>query len=164
MGYDKSMIKVKCKQCGKEIDRKKAICVDNRKYVCSEVCQIEYQKAKEEKEKPREKSDREKLLDYLNIILPQPVNWILVTAQIKAMMSTYPTMTYGGMLYTFWYMREVKNLDITGISRCPFFYEEAKAYGVSIDIARRQIKQYQHNFDEQTIKRADVQDDEIIFE
>ena len=164
MGYDKPMTKVKCKQCGKEIDKKKAICVDNRKYVCSEACQIEYQKAKEEKEKPREKSDREKLLDYLNIVLPQPVNWILVTAQIKAMMKTYSAMTYGGMLYTFWYVREVKNKDVTNVSICPYYYEEARAYYRSLQIIKRQIEEYEHDSGEQTIERTNVRNDEIIFE
>ena len=157
-------MKVKCRQCGKEIDKKKAIPVSNRVYVCSEECQIEYQQKKAEKEVPRQKSDREQLLDYLNEIFPHPVDWIMVTAQIKSMMETYSAMTYGGMLYTFWYVREVKNKDVTNVSICPYYYEEARAYYRSLQIIKRQIEEYEHNSCEQTIERTNVRNDEIIFE
>lgn len=156
------MATVKCKSCGKQIDKKDAILVKPRCYVCSPEC-----KAKLEQPAPKlppdENKARQALLDYIDQHASQDVNWPMLAAQLKRMLMQYPKFTYGGIHYTLWYTTEMLDIPLNGIGLVPYYYDEARAYYQWQQSMRAVISSWKYNDQEQTISRQ-IDKPEIIFD
>lgn len=120
--------KVKCRQCGKQIDKSTAIEIKPRTYVCSEQCSNEWQLAHEQKSKTVvEKSPMRKLTDYVQSYAPNTA-WVKFGANVQHMCKD--GMTVAGIHYTLWYMREHEQmqLDGDGLGLVQWYYDAAKNF------------------------------------
>lgn len=120
--------KVKCRQCGKQIDKSTAIEIKPRTYVCSEQCSNEWQLAHEQKSKTVvEKSPMRKLTDYVQSYAPNTA-WVKFGANVQRMCKD--GMTVAGIHYTLWYMREHEQmqLDGDGLGLVQWYYDAAKNF------------------------------------
>lgn len=120
--------KVKCRQCGKQIDKSTAIEIKPRTYVCSEQCYNEWQLAHEQKGNPvAEKSPMRQLTDYVQSYAPDTA-WVKFGANVRRMCKD--GMTVAGIHYTLWYMREHEQmqLDGNGLGLVQWYYDAAKNF------------------------------------
>lgn len=127
---------VTCAYCNKPLSKKDPNCIliDNKKYVHKE-CQI--------LEEQREKTDKEKLEEYIkklfNITFIEP----RVRAQIKKYIDDY-NYTYSGMQKALYYHYEIKGGDISkahgGIGIVPYVYQDAFNYFYELWLAQQKNK------------------------
>lgn len=119
---------VKCRQCGKQVDKSAAIEIKPRIYVCSEQCNNEWQLAHEQKSRlVAEKSPMRKLTDYVQSYAPN-TPWVKFGANVQRMCKD--GMTVAGIHYTLWYMREHEQmqLDGDGLGLVQWYYDAAKNF------------------------------------
>lgn len=134
----------KCRFCKKEIVQSSAYNPQPRMYYCNEE-HYELQKNKEKykpkKTKPNgEVNDRKLLLDYIQELYIEQgydkhfINWSLITSVLKNIMEEDKSITYGGILYTLWYCKEIERIDLFSdkshsVLWCvPFNYLNAQIY------------------------------------
>lgn len=143
-----------CAYCKKPLSKKDEDCVmiGNGKYV---------HKACQELEEHREKTDREKLEDYIK----QLFNISYIEPQVKAQIKKYTeeyNYTYSGMQKALYYFYEIKNGDISKangrIGIIPFVYQDAYNYFYNLWLAKQknqnvEIKLYQPKIKEIIIPR-----------
>lgn len=113
---------VKCKQCGKEIDKDLAIVIKPRFFVCSEECKQKYlEKAID---------PRKELLDYIDKNFNKPINWVLITAQLKNMTSGRINVfySYDEIKYVLWYILKIEKKEVNDLGCISYFYDKAKRY------------------------------------
>ena len=120
------MFFMKCRQCGKEMDKSDAIQIKQRIYVCSCECKEAYDKA----HKPQDNAnkDRKMLLDYIKSISPD-ANFRIIGSQLANLMKENPDMTYSGIAYTIRYMNSI-GLDVkkSPLGLVKYKYDEAYLY------------------------------------
>ena len=119
---------IKCRQCGKQVDKSTAIEVKTRIYVCSEQCHNEWKFAHEQKSKPvAEKSQMRQLTDYVQSYAPDTA-WVKFGANVQRMCKD--GMTVAGIHYTLRYMREHEQmrLDGDGLGLVQWYYDAAKQF------------------------------------
>lgn len=125
-----------CAYCKKELSKKDANCVmlNNGKYVHKE-CQA--------LEESREKTDREKLEDYIKSLFNLSYVEPRVKAQIKKYVEEY-NYTYSGMQKALYYFYEIKGGDKTkangGIGIIPYVYQDAYNYHYNLWLAQQKNK------------------------
>ena len=152
---------IKCRQCGKQIERESAIELRKGWYVCSDACAEAWQAAHAPKPKPTMlPDDRTALLDYIKQLDPD-TNFIVATAQIKRMVADYG-MTYAGMRYALWYSINVVNRQYKGISVLPYVYEDAKKYWDWQQRMRQQVADWMPQDDDAVIVRRDVEENIFV--
>ena len=137
------MANVKCKQCGKEIDKSKSIKVSERGYCCCQECAELYNNKKNTKKKNYKStkgSEREKCTDYIQSLYieqgydKQSINWTIIGSQLSNLLKENPTWKYSTIKYTLWYMKEIKEVNLFDASQgsilnlVPFYIEESKEY------------------------------------
>lgn len=135
--------KVKCRQCGKQIDKSTAIEIKPRMYVCSEQCHTEWQLAHEQKSKPvAKKSPMRKLTDYVQSYAPNTA-WVKFGANVQRMCKD--GMTVSGIHYTLWYMREHEQmqLDGDGLGLVQWYYDAAKNFYQWQQRMKQQVSNWQ---------------------
>lgn len=135
--------KVKCRQCGKQVDKSTAIEIKPRMYVCSEQCNNEWQLAHEQKSKPvAEKSPVRKLTDYVQTYAPNTA-WVKFGANVQRMCKD--GMTVAGIHYTLWYMREHEHmqLDGDGLGLVQWYYDAAKNFFQWQQRMKQQVSNWQ---------------------
>lgn len=135
--------KVKCRQCGKQVDKSIAIEIKPRMYVCSEQCNNEWQLEHEQKSKPvAEKSPMRKLTDYVRSYAPNTA-WVKFGANVQRMCKD--GMTVAGIHYTLWYMREHEQmlLDGDGLGLVQWYYDAAKNFYQWQQRMKRQVSNWQ---------------------
>lgn len=127
---------VTCAYCKKPLSKKDADCVmiSNGKYV---------HKACQELEEKREKTDREKLEDYIK----QLFNTSYVEPRVKAQIKKYVeelNFTYSGIQKALYYYYEIKNGDKSkangGIGIVPYIYRDAYNYHYNLWLAQQKNK------------------------
>lgn len=149
---------VKCRQCGKQVDKATAIALNTKVYVCCEQCRDEWNATHAPKPKPAmPPDDRTALLDYIKQIDPD-TNFIVATAQIKRMIADYG-MTYAGMRYALWYSINVANRQYKGISVLPYVYEESRKYWQWQQRMKQQVAGWTPADDDAVIVRHDKEED-----
>ena len=151
---------VKCRQCGKMVDKTNAIQLPNGYYICSEQCRYEWMTAHAPKPKQVVNDDRKALLDYIHHLDPS-ANFMALTAQLKRMMADND-MTYAGMRYALWYNINVKQLPYKGIGILPYVYQEAKDYWNWQQRMKQQVAGWTPADDDAVIVRHDDEEDVFV--
>lgn len=152
---------IKCRQCGKQVDKSTAIALNAKVYVCCEQCRDEWNAAHAPKPKPiMPPDDRTALLDYIKQLDPD-TNFIVTTAQIKRMIADYG-MTYAGMRYALWYSINVANRQYKGISVLPYVYEESRKYWQWQQRMKQQVSDWMPQDDDAIIVRRDVEENIFV--
>lgn len=130
---------VVCAYCKKPMSKKNEDCVliGNNKYV-HKTCQ--------ELENQREKTDREKLEEYIKELFQISYIEPRVKAQIKKYVEEY-NFTYSGMQKALYYHYEIKGGDKTkangGIGIVPYVYQNAYNYFYELWLAQQKNKDVQ---------------------
>lgn len=151
------MGKVKCKRCGKEIDKSQAIQISERGYCCCNECAELYNGKKTIKKnyKSAKGSAREKCTDYIQSLYieqgykKESINWALIGSQLSNLLKENTNWKYSTIKYTLWYMKEIKETNLFDSSQgsilnlVPFYIEEAKEYYLQT----KEIKKELENFD-----------------
>ena len=154
-------VQVKCRHCGKLIDKSNAIQLPNRFYMCSEQCKDEY--ISEHQRKPKEPakfSSYTLLMDYIKQLDPD-TDFIAVTSQVKRMATEYG-MTYDGMRYALWYSISIADKPYKGIGILPYIYSDAKKYWLWQKQMKQQVADWSLNDEDIVIMRQDKQEDVFV--
>lgn len=154
--------KVKCRQCGKQVDKSTAIEIKPRMYVCSEQCHNEWQLAHEQKGKSvAEKSPMRQLTDYVQSYAPDTA-WVKFGANVQRMCKD--GMTVAGIHYTLRYMREHEQmqLDGDGLGLVQWYYDAAKNFYQWQQRMKKQVVRWTQANDEAVIVRIDKEEDVFI--
>ena len=101
------------------------------------------------------KSDRRKLTDWIQDYYiahgweNSEINWKMILSQLKNMETKDSKMKDSGVLYTLWYMSEIRNVCMLDdcengsiLNLVPFYYNQAQAYFLN----DRKIKNLFDNF------------------
>lgn len=147
-------ILIKCRQCGKQIDKQLAIEIKPKIYVCCDACQKEYQ-AKQAKN--TDKDPRKILFDYIKRLDPE-ANFAAISSQVKRMADEY-MMTYAGMQYALWYSINIKQLPYKGVGILPYVYEESRKYWHWQQRMKQQVAGWTPADDDVVIMRHDKEED-----
>lgn len=152
------MSEIKCRICNKQIDKSQAIQIKPRIYVCCDECKRVY----ESKGKPTKlvNNGRKELLDYINQICPN-ANFVVISSQLKKMMTDCPKMTYGGIKYTIWYIANHagKDVSISPLGLVPYYYDEAANYYKWLRQIKNQIIAYDFVQNEETVIKTIREED-----
>lgn len=160
------MPQVKCRFCGKEIDKSVAYSPSSRLYFCSEKCYTNYKN--KQKYKPNKDSDnptikqRRQLTDYIQQLFLQngykddgDVPWSMLMSQTKNMVDD--GLKYGGIYMTLKYMVEILDINVFDYSQgsilnlVPFYYNECKDFNIQKQTINKEIsEQLDDFFDEPT--------------
>lgn len=154
---------VKCRQCGKQIDKSSAIELRKSWYVCSQQCADDYQSA-HSKPEPKDKplSDIRRLTDYVQSYAPN-TNWTAFITYTKKLCRD-SNMTIPGIAYCLWYMREVAEVgfDGDGIRLVPYYYDMSKNWYRWRQSMKQQFARWMPNDDEREIIKLDVEKDVFV--
>lgn len=146
------MVMVKCRNCGKQIDKNLAITISNRRYACSEECKNELEKKKlEKKSKPNQSKEKAELISYLEQISIEKINYPKETAVLKKMLKENPNFYISGIKYTLWYLVNIEKKKINGFGLVPYYYEKASKYYSSLKKIGKQVKEIKLKPDEEII-------------
>lgn len=151
--------KVKCRQCGKQVDKSTAIEVKSRIYVCSEQCHNEWQLAHEQKGKSvSEKSPMRQLTDYVQSYAPDTA-WVKFGANVQRMCKD--GMTISGIHYTLRYMREHEQVQMygDGLALVPYYYDASRAYWNWQQRMKQQVAGWTPADNDAVIVRHDKEED-----
>ena len=159
------MAMITCRVCKTKIDKDSAICLKPKTYVCCEECKEQYiSKENNKVNKSKDSQDRQEFIAYLKSMCNQELNYKIVGSMLKKMMKDNTSFTYNGMKYTLWYIRDVLNINITGVGIIPYYYDEAKRYYDKKQKMKQAIKQSNVRQDTKTIcRRIRRIEDEDIF-
>ena len=153
---------MKCRQCGKEINKESAIKIKERIYVCSTECEQKYTAAKSTQ---KNSDDLTELKSYINQLYNGEVNWPLIMKQLKSMREEYGY-KISGILYTLKYAHDIKEMNFNGnsIGIVPYIYNEAKQFYLQLNQVKKSVDNLQNVcYDELTIVKK-VNKDEDVFE
>lgn len=144
---------MKCKCCGKEISKDKAIRYKPYVYFCSEECLNNYK---------QKQIDKRNLTDYIqkyyinNGWSKTAINWNMIVSQISNLIKKYG-FTYNGIRLTLYYMAEVKQenlLSDTGsiLNLVPYEYQNAKQHWKQIKRIQKATAQFDFSDDIKEVK------------
>lgn len=123
---------VKCRNCGKQIDRDLAIAISAKRYVCSEECKDELIKKDNSKiAKPKsniKNKEKQQILDYVKSITNNSIDVKLEAIKLSKMLKNNSSFTLSGIKYTLWYIANIEHKKISGIGIVPYYYEKARKY------------------------------------
>lgn len=137
-------------------------------------CNIDHWQASQDKikYKPKKKTNtgednpRRLFLDYIQELYinngwdKHDINWKLITSIIKNIMDEDNTITYGGMKYTLWYCKEIKEIDLFSdksnsvMWAIPFYYQEAQKYYEQTEKVEEEIENYNFENTEKIVKNS----------
>lgn len=140
----------------------------------SYYCNVEHWRLSQEKKlyKPKKVTNdgninpRRQLLDYIQELYvnqgyeKHTINWKLITAVLKNQMEENKDMTLGGIQYTLWYCKEIKQLDLFGdksntVLWCvPFNYSEAQDYYLQTAELEDAINNFEFNETSIIVKKS----------
>ena len=150
---------IKCRQCGKQVDKSTAIEAKSRIYVCSEQCNNEWQLAHEQKSRTvAEKSPMRQLTDYVQSYAPDTA-WVKFGANVQRMCKD--GMTVAGIHYTLRYMRGHEQVQMygDGLSLVPYYYDQARIYYQWQQRMKQQVAGWMPADDDAVIVRHDKEED-----
>ena len=148
---------VKCRICGKQVDKADAIELRKGWYICSEKCRDEWQEKHNSPTNQKQDNCRSAILAYIKQLDPN-ANFMVITAQLKRMVSDYG-MTYKGMHYALWYSVNIKNLPYKGVGILPYVYQESKDYWDWQQRMKQQMAGWVPADDDAVIVRQDKEED-----
>lgn len=151
--------KIKCRQCGKQVDKSLAVEIKPRQYVCSQQCADDYRLA-HEKQKSQDKplSDMRKLTDYVKSYATNTA-WVKFGANVQRMCKD--GMTIAGIHYTLRYMREHETVQMygDGLALVPYYYDQARNYYQWQQRMKQQVAGWVPSDDDAVIVRHDKEED-----
>ena len=113
---------VKCRYCGKELEKDNAYKVGRAVYYCSLECQNSATQKRLKKDQKNFKSikgtDRRQVTDLLQQLYYDKgvsdgrIPWDLIGAQMKNMLDEHKDWTYNTIYATLWYMTKVVDMDL----------------------------------------------------
>lgn len=114
---------VKCRHCGKEIDKETAYSVKKGQYYCDENHYLSSLEKKKNNTKHSYKSaegtDRRVYTDAIQDLYvrkygwnKKKINWQIIMSQSNKILKDNPTWTYDTILYIIWYMQEILGLNL----------------------------------------------------
>lgn len=117
------MSKVKCRYCGKDIDKETAYSVKKGQYYCNEnhyLSSLEKKKnTTKHSYKSVEGSDRRDYSDFIQDLYvnkygwnKKKLNWQVIFSQTNNLLKANPTWTYETIKYIIWYMQEILELNL----------------------------------------------------
>jgi hypothetical protein len=142
-----------CAYCKKELSKKSQDCVmvSNNKYV-HKKCQ--------ELEEHREKTDKEKLEDYIKQLFDMDYVSPRVKTQITKFIEEY-NFTYSGIQKALYYFYEIKGGDLSKsngkISIVPYVYQDAYRYFYNLWLAKQKNKDIKIEYYEPKVKEITIQ-------
>lgn len=159
---------MKCKCCGKEISKDKAIQYKPYVYFCSEECLNNYKQKQIDKTTKKKNyiadkdTPRRNLTDYIqkyyinNGWSKTAINWNMIGSQISNLIKEYG-FTYDGIRLTLYYMAEVKQenlLSDTGsiLNLVPYEYQNAEQYWKQIKRIQKATAQFDFSDDIKEVK------------
>ena len=108
---------------------------------------------KQPKLSDKEKEDYTRLTDYIQLLYvnqsydKKDINWAILTAQIKNMMSDDKSLTYAQLKYILWYMVEILELNLFNeefngsiLNLVPYYIQEAKEFCLKCKDIRESVK------------------------
>lgn len=151
--------KVKCRHCGKQVDKSLAIEIKPRQYVCSQQCADDYRLAHEKhnsQDKPL--SDMRRLTNYVKSYAPNTA-WVKFGANVQRMCKD--GMTIAGIHYTLRYMREHEQVQMygDGLALVPYYYDQARNYYQWQQRMKQQVAGWVPSDDDAVIVRLDKEED-----
>lgn len=161
---------VKCRCCGKEIDKETAYKVGKASYYCNEECynkvMAKRNKAKAKYE-PIDPSDRRVYTDYIVKIYTDngydksEIPWQLIGAQTKNILQEHEVWSYLTLQYILYYMYEVLELNLFSeesngsiLSLLPFYGLEAEQYYNQCTEINKQIDGFEFNDNKIVVKKS----------
>ena len=133
---------MKCRQCGKEVNKDAAIQIKPRIYVCSADCEQKYNaKSVQSSQKASKKcDDLIELKSYIAKLYDGNVNWGLVMRQIKSFKEEYGY-TYKQQLWVLKYAYEIKDMcfEAQGIGIIPWLFKEARQFYSQLSSVRKSL-------------------------
>lgn len=160
MANQKGSASVKCRQCGKSVERNAAIELRKGWYVCSKTCAEAWAATHKPRPKQSEPDARKALLDYIKSLDPD-ANFPAIAMQLKRMTVEHG-MTYAGMRYALWYSINVKELPYKGIGILPYVYDESRRYWRWKQQMKQQVSAWNPADDEAVIARHDNEEDVFV--
>lgn len=155
---------VKCRQCGKMIDKSAAIQLPNSYYMCSEQCRDEWMAAHAPKPKPVQSAapnPMRQLTDYVQTYAPNTA-WVKFGANVQRMCKD--GMTILGIHYTLRYIREHENKQVQGdgLALVQWYYDAARNYYEWMQRMKKQVGDWVPQDDDAIIIRRDVEEDVFV--
>ena len=152
-------ILIKCRQCGKQIERDAAIELRKGWYVCSDVCAEAWQAAhapKPVRQSPH--SPMRQLTDYVQTYAPNTA-WVKFAANVQRMCKD--GMTISGIHYTLRYMREHEQGQMygDGLALVPYYYDASRAYWNWQQRMKQQVAGWTPTDNDAVIVRHDKEED-----
>ena len=127
----------KCRYCKQDIEDKTQATKKGSAWIHNDCIE------KEEQEKELNKSDRQRILDYVNELFENP-NFPMITKQLKDL-TERKNMKESGILLTLKYIYEIEGMRVLedrGIGLVEYKYEEAKKYYTSKQQITNEVKDF----------------------
>lgn len=154
---------IKCRQCGKSVQRNVAIELRKGWYVCSDACVAAWQTSHAPKPVQQSPpSPMRQLTDYVQSYAPN-TNWTALITYAKKLCRD-SNMTIPGIAYCLWYMREIAEIvfDGDGIRLVPYYYDMSKNWYKWRQDMKRQMAGWKPDDKEQEIVKLDVERDVFV--
>ena len=150
---------IKCRQCGKQIERDAAIELRKGWYVCSDACAEAWKAAHAPKPKePIVVSPMRQLTNYVQSYAPNTA-WVKFGANVQRMCKD--GMTIPGIHYTLRYMREHEQVQMygDGLALVPYYYDASRAYWNWQQRMKQQVSGWMPADDDAVIVRHEKEED-----
>jgi hypothetical protein len=160
---------VKCRQCGKMIDRSSAYKIGKSSYYCDEECHQAMEDKNKKIFKPIKESPRRTYTDFIqSLYISHGIDkrelgssfWAVISKQTDALIENYGT-KYSSIQYTLWYMIEIlgKNLisdeyDGTILNLVGYYLDDAKKYYFQCQEIKKMVKEFEFDDNVIVIKKS----------
>lgn len=127
----------KCRYCKQDVEDKTQATKKGSAWIHNDCIE------KEEQEKELNKTDRQKILDYVNDLFENP-NFPMITKQLKEL-TERKGMKESGILLTLKYIYEIEGMRVLedrGIGLVEYKYEEAKKYHINKCKIAKEVKDF----------------------
>ena len=129
---------------------------------------------KQPKLSDKEKEDYTRLTDYIQLLYvnqsydKKDINWAILTAQIKNMMSDDKSLTYAQLKYILWYMVEILELNLFNeefngsiLNLVPYYIQEAKEFCLKCKDIRESVKGFDFTDDIRIVRVSGNRDKKV---
>ena len=164
------MSKVKCRYCGKDIDKETAYSVKKGQYYCNEnhyLSSLEKKKnTTKHSYKSAEGTDRRVFTDaiqdlYVNVYgwNKSKIRWQILMSQCSNLLKANPTWTYDTILYIIWYMQEILEMNLINkesnwspLSLVDYYAQEAEQFYNECSAIQKSVENYNNEENQVIIK------------
>ena len=129
---------------------------------------------KQPKLSDKEKEDYKILTNYIQSLYIQQgfdksdIKWVIMTSQIKNMMSENKSLTYAQLKYILWYMVEILELNLFNeefngsiLNLVPYYIQEAKEFCLKCKDIRESVKGFDFSDDIRVVRVSGNRDKKV---